>query len=430
MPALISFVGLFVLMALAWALATSRRVVNWRLLAWGLGLQLAFGAFVFQVPAGRELFGAINTVIAQVFQAAMAGPRFVFGPLALGPGESDPAVGQSVGFILAFQALPAIIVVSAVIAILYHYGVMQLLVRGFAWLFARAMRLSGAESLCAACNIFVGIEASLAVRPFLRGMTRSELAVVLTTGLATVASNVMGAYYFFLKDQFPSIAGHLVSATLIVTPAALIMSKLMVPETETPPTLGRDVQPHFERDDNVFVAVINGAGSGLQLIFGIVALLIAVVGLMGIANLGLGAASTAGGAAAPWTLQQLLAYPFYPLAWLMGVPWSEVPVVANLLGQRLVLTEFASYPGLAAAMKDHLISNRSAVITAYALCGFAHLPSLAIFVGGTAALCPERKRDLALVGIRALIAATLACLMAGCIAGLFFSGESVLFTAP
>jgi CNT family concentrative nucleoside transporter len=425
---LISGVGLVLCMVLAWLCSTNRRLINWRLLVWGLALQLLFALFIFLVPAGSRVFLAVNDLVVVILDSATAGAKFVFGRLALPPGNE-----ASLGFILAFQALPTIIFFSALMAILYYLGVMQLIIRGFACIFTTCMRLSGAESLSASSNIFVGIESTLTIRPYLRDMTPSELCVVLTAGMATVASNVLAVYVFSLQQQFPTIAGHLISASFLSAPAALIMAKLIYPETDVPQTLGTHVRPYYEKERNVFEAVIQGANAGVKLIGGIVALLIAVLGLVALVDLGLTAVGSQlnvlMGTQINWSLKGLLGYVFYPLTLMLGVPPVDAEVVARIIGGRAIVTELTAYQDLAQAIDQGLLQHqRSILITTYALCGFAHVASMAIFVGGVAALIPERANIVATLGVRALVAATLACLMTACVAGLFATRGSMLFS--
>ena len=422
----ISFLGIFVFVAIAWVFSTNRRRMNWHAILWGIGLQLAFGFFVFQVPAGTRLFLFLNDLVVRVVEASSAGARFLFGALALPPG-----VEGSPGFILAFQALPTIVFFSALLSVLYFVNIMPWLIRLFARVFTKLMRISGAESLCAASNIFVGVESALTIRPHLPEMTRSELCTVLTTGMATIASNVLALYVFILRDQFPTIAGHLISASILSAPAAIVMSKVLVPEEEIPKTLGLSVQPHYVRESNLFEAIINGANAGVRVIVGIAALLLAVLGLIALLDMLVGAAGEKLNALmqanVDWTLRGLLGYLFRPLTLIMGVPLHDAVTVAKIVGERTVATEVAGYQDLALAIsKGTLTDPRSIVITTYALCGFAHFASMAIFVGGTAALAPERTTALSQVAIRALVAATLACLMTGCIAGTFCTGGSIL----
>ena len=265
---LVSFLGIFVLTGFAWLLSADRKNMNWRVIGWGIGLQLLVAWFIFVVPSGSKLFLIVNDVVVKVLDSASAGAKFVFGPLALAPGQIGEAEEKSLGFILAFQAFPTIIFFSALIGILYYFGVMPLIIRGFAYVFTRLMRVSGAESLVTASNIFVGIESTLTVKPYLSRTTSSEVCTILTAGMASVASNVLALYVFSLIRQFPTIAGHLVSASLLSAPAALLMSKIILPEGEKPETLGVHVQPFYEKEKSLFEAIINGANAGAQMIVG------------------------------------------------------------------------------------------------------------------------------------------------------------------
>ena len=427
----VSFGGIFVLLGVAWVLSADRKNMNWRAIGWGIGLQLLIASFVFVVPAGTKVFLVVNDVVVKVLESAGAGAKFVFGRLALPQGQTNETGQESLGFILAFQAFPTIIFFSALIAILYYYRIMPLVIKGFAHIFTRSMRVSGAESLVVASNIFVGVEANLTVKPYLAKMTKSEICTLLTAGMATVASNVLALYVFSLKDVFPTIAGHLVSASLLSAPAAIVMSKVIMPESEQPETLGIHVQPHYEKDGSLFEAIINGANAGVKMIVGIVALLIAVLGLVALADLVLGGIGARVnpllGIETQWSLKGICGYIFYPFTLIMGVPPADADVVSRIVGGRLVVTEVVSYNDLAAALqKGLLVHPRSAVITAYALCGFAHLASMGIFVGGVCALAPEKIKNIGPIAVRALIAATLACFMTACVAGTFFSEGSVL----
>lgn len=422
---LISLAGIPVLMAFAWLCSSRRRVINWRVVIWGVGLQLAFASFIFVVPAGAKFFFFLNNIIVKVLESATAGTKFLFGRLALAPGTTNEAGETSLGFFLAFQALPTIVFFAALIQALYYLKIMPFLIRLFAYVFTRLMRVSGAEALCASSNIFVGIESAVVIRPHLGEMTLSELCTILTAGMATIASTVMALYVFFLQNVFPTIAGHLISASILSAPAALVMSKLIMPETEKPKTLGLDVKPHYERDDNLIMAIINGANAGMRLLGGIVALLLAFLGVIALLDLILGwlggYINNWLGINIIWSLKTLLGYVFYPFSLIIGVPLSDAFEVAKLLGERALATEAVAYQHLSELMaKNVLLSPRSGVIASYALCGFAHVASLAIFVGGTGALAPGRLKDLSRMGLRALLAATLACLQTAAVAGLFF----------
>jgi len=429
---LVSFAGIFVLISFAWVLSADKKNMNWRVIGWGIGLQIIIGFFIFIVPVGSKLFLVVNDVVVEVLDSASAGAKFVFGRLALAPGETSETGEESLGFILAFQAFPTIIFFSALIAILYYFKIMPLIIRGFAYVFTKLMRISGAESLVAAGNIFVGIESTLTVKPYLSRMTRSELCTILTAGMATVASNVLALYVFSLKAVFPEIAGHLVSASLLSAPAALVMSKIILPEKETPETLGVHVRPFYEKEHNLFEAIINGANAGVKMIVGIVALLIAVLGLVALVDLLLSTMGTyVFGLETEWSLKAIFGYIFYPFTIILGVPPSDAGVISRIIGERVIVTEVVAYKDLAIALEDNLLQHprRSAVIATYALCGFAHLASMAIFVGGVSALAPDRTRNISRVAFRALLAATLACLVTACVAGTFYTEAraSILF---
>lgn len=416
---LTSILGMFLLCGIAWIFSTNRRRMNWRLIGMGLAIQAAMALFIFKVPAGARLFLWANDVVVKILGAAFQGTYFVFGRLAVMPGTTGPYGEESIGFILAVQSLAAIIFFAALMSVLYYYGVMQRIIKGFSWVFTRLMRVSGAESLCASSNIFVGIESSLTIRPYLADMTRSELCTVLTAGMATVASTIMAAYVGMLRGQFPNIAAHLMSASLLSAPAAIVMSKILMPEEEKPKTLGLCVDPYCEKENSLFEAIINGANAGVKLVVGVVALLLAVLGMVGLLNMALGWAgghmNARFGWEFNWTLENALGYVFYPFAAIMGVPAGDTMTVSRLIGERVIVTELTAYQHLGAVMGQ--MNPRSVVLTTYALCGFAHVASLAIFVGGTAALAPSRARDLSAVGVRALVAATFACFLTACMAG-------------
>ncbi len=428
---LVSFSGIFVLIGFAWLLSRERRNMNWKVVIWGVILQIIVAVFIFAVPVGTKTFLFLNDIVIKVLESSTAGAKFVFGRLALGPGEVNEAGEESLGIILAFQAFPTIIFFSALISILYYFNIMPLVVRGFAYVFTKLMRVSGAESLVAASNIFVGVEANLTVKPYLGKMTQSELCTILTAGMATIASSVLALYVFSLKDIFPMIAGHLVSASLLSAPAALVMSKIIYPESGRPETLGVNVRPYYEKEKSFFEAIINGANAGVKMIVGIVALLIAVLGLVALVDLVLGGVGAkvnlVFGFEGEWSLKAILGYVFYPFTLILGVPASDAGTISKIIGERTIVTEITAYRDLASVLENNVLQHRrSAVIAIYALCGFAHLASMAIFMGGVCALVPEKKGDIARVAVRALLAAILACLLTACIAGTFFTEGSIL----
>ena len=428
---LVSLCGIFILMFFAWILSTDRRVINWHVVIWGLALQLVFALFIFVLPAGSSVFIFINDVLVNILDVAGAGTRFLFGRLAVAPGTVGPNGEESLGFIFIFQVVPTIIFFASLMGVLYYIGVMPWLIKIFSKVFTKLMRISGAESLCTSSNIFVGIESATTIRPYLKAMTRSELCSVLTAGMATIASTVLAIYVLILHEQFPMIAGHLISASILSAPAAIIMSKLIMPETENPVTLGVNVEPHYERESSMIEATINGANAGVKLAVGVVALLISFLGLVALIDYFLSGAgmrlNDVTGLHVDWSLTGLLGYIFYPFTLIIGVPSSDAMEIAKIIGERTVVTETKSYIDLALLLSSNTLKHpRSAFLATYALCGFAHIASLAIFVGGTAALAPERTGDLSAVGPRALLAANLACLMTASVAGVFFSEGSIL----
>lgn len=415
MESLVSLLGIAVFSLIAWGCSSNHRAVNRRTVGIGILLQLAFAAVVFTAPGSRTVFVFLSNAVNALLESSREGLIFVFGPQLA-------AANSPQGVILAFQVLPFIIIFAALMGILYYLRIIPFIIRVLARFIYRAMGTSGAESLCAASNIFVGIESATTIRPYIRNMTRSELFLVLTVGMATVASSVMAVYVSFLNQVFPTIAGHLISASILSVPAAIVIAKLMEPESEIPETAEwHKCKLHQDGEPAGFTeAVINGANNGAKLAVGVGITLIAFVGLLGIVRVIF--FKVTGGT---FSVEQLLGYLFYPLTWLMGVKAADVPAISQLLGMRLILTEIPSYLGLAkfaAAGGD----PRSVMIASYALCGFAHIASMAIFVGGIGALAPERLPLLARLGFKALLAATLVTLMTGAVAGVFCLGQTGL----
>src|SRR5215813_7425101 len=423
----VSLVGFVIFAGVAWVFSSDRRRVAWKTIAWGVGLQLLIGLIIFRLPVSQRILLWLNDAVVVLLNASKSGSQFLLGPLAASPGEPG-----SVGFILVFQVLPVVIFFAAFTAMLYHLRVLQIFVRIFAKLFHRTMKISGAESLSSAANIFVGVESALVIRPYLERMTRSELLLLLTTGMATVASSVLGVYVAFLTSVFPQIAGHLISASILAIPGCVVVSKLLIPETETPETLAAiPAEDESDRAKNLIGAIIQGAMDGLRLAAGICALIIAILGIVALLDKLLGVASSWFGMSEPLSIVRILGWVFYPFAFLLGIQTSDVAVAARLLGERVILTEVFSYNHLAQVISSgQLTDPRTVVIMSYALCGFAHVAAMAIFVGGTAALAPTRRDDLASLGLRALLAATLATLMTGCVAGMFSGSEGVLLLPP
>jgi len=324
----VSALGFLVFAGVAFLLSTDRKKIAWKTIAWGVSLQLVIGLLIFQFPGTHRVFLVLNDAVLALLDASKAGTAFLFGPLAASPGESG-----SVGFILLFQVLPVAIFFAAFTAVLYYLRVLQWVVRLFARVFHRTMGISGAESLCGAANIFVGVESALVIRPYLDKMTRSELLTVLTTGMATVASSTLGIYVAFLTGVFPQIAGHLLSASVIAIPAAIVVCKLLVPETETPETaLGVPEDDESTRPRNLMSAIIEGSMDGLKLAAGISALLIAILGLVALGDKMLGFGSSWFGMTEPLSLVRILSWVFRPFAYLLGIQSSDIPVAAKLLG--------------------------------------------------------------------------------------------------
>jgi CNT family concentrative nucleoside transporter len=319
--------------------------------------------------------------------------------------------------------------------LLYYAGIMERLIALFAKIFIKVMGISGAESLCASAQIFLGIESNLTIRPYLKEMTVSELMVVLTTGMATIASSVLGFYVIILSGIFPAVAGHLISASILLAPAAIIASKVIIPETGNPKTRGRAVAIEYQKAANPIEAIINGAMTGVRMVVGIGALLIAFIGLTAVFDNGLAylgkVVGPISGRTVDLTLNTILGYVFYPFTVAMGVPLEDAPQIARILGERILMTEVKSYQDLSLLVKaGKIMSPRSVFIATYALCGFAHIPSLAIFVGGTSTLIPERTKEIAVIGLWALFAANIACLMTGALAGIFYTGQEGILIRP
>ena len=402
MSAALPILGVGILIGLAWAVSTNRRRFPWRVVAWSLALQVAFALVVLKSSVGAATLSAIADVVDLALQQANAGIELLFGPLA---------DRERFGIILAVSALPAIVYVASVFSVLYYLGVLQLLVVGMAKAMVRTLGTSGAETLAAAANVFMGqTEAPLVVAPYLERMTRSELHAVMVSGMATVSGGMLAAFIALGVD-----ARFLLAASLVNAPAALMMAKVIVPETKTPETAGRVAYRVDRSQVNLIDAAATGATSGMKLVLNVVAMLIAFLSLVALVDLPLGVVGL--------SLSDLLGLAFTPLAFLIGVPVAEVPAVASMLGKKLILNEFVAYLDLAALKTEGALSLRSEVIATFALCGFANLGSIGIQIGGIGALAPGRKQDLARLGLRALVGGTLATLITAAIAGM-------LVTAP
>jgi CNT family concentrative nucleoside transporter len=391
-------IGILAILALAYGLSSDRKAVSLRVLFWGLTLQWAFALVVLRVPAGEQALKGAGAVVEQVLGCAIKGSEFVFGSKLVDPG--GPA-----GFVFAFRVLPTVIFVAALFAVLYHLGLMQWVVRGCAVVMAKLMGASGAESLNVAASLFLGqTEAPLTIRPYLPGLTRSELLTVMTSGMAHVSGGVMAAYFAFGVEP-----RHILTAVIMTAPGTILLSKLLIPETGVPETLGTVAEDKTRPDANLLDAASRGTREGLSLALNIAAMLIAFLGLIALINKGL---SYAHGL----SLEILFGWALAPVAYLLGVPWSDCPTVGGLLGTRTVLNELIAFGELGALRGK--IDSRSFTIATFALCGFANFSSIGIQLGGIGALAPERRVDLARLGFRALLAGTLANYLSACIAGI------------
>jgi concentrative nucleoside transporter, CNT family len=442
---LVSLLGMVTLLLIGWLLSVDRRAVPWRIIIWGLGLQMTFAIIILKTPVGEVVFASINAAVVALLGFTEQGARFLFGNLVvnavpvgvgdpgMGPVVDTPGVVAQTGAFFAFNVLPTIIFFSSLMALLYHFGVMQWVVKGFAWIMMRTMRTSGAETLSAAGNIFVGqTEAPLLIKPFVSRMTMSELMAVMTGGFATVAGGVMAAYVGLLIAFFPDVAGHLLAASVMSAPAALVFAKLMYPEKEVAVTAESLENITVEKPDaNAIDAAARGAGEGLSLALNVGAMLLAFIALIALLNAAIGGLSSVLGltsllqgwavlaAGQALDLQTMLGWIFAPLAWLMGVPWQDATTIGGLLGIKTAVNEFVAYLQLSALLSgDTPLSPRSVVIATYALCGFANFSSIAIQIGGLGGIAPSRRSDLARLGLRAMIAGTLAAFMTATIAGM------------
>ncbi len=424
--------GIFFVLLVSFIFSKSKRRIPWPTIYWGLGLQFVFAFLILGIPAlgiagpFKFLFYALNDLVNGLISYSEAGSKFVFG--SLGEGNS-PA-----GFIFAFRALPPIIFFSALTAVFYHLGILQKVVVGIGWVMRKTMKASGAETLSTAANIFLGQnEAPLVVRPYIAGMTRSEIFCVMVGGMATVAAGVMAAYVELLRDRLPEIGGHLLTASFMSAPAAILVSKMLLPETEEPVTQG-EVKLLDERSDtNVIEALARGAAEGLQMALTVAGMLIAFIAvaalldsmLMTLGNwINFGTwgrpfdPHLAADQSAKLSFSLVLGWIFSPVAWLIGIPWAESAVIGKILGEKVVLNEFVAYISLSKIAGN--LSDRSLIIASYALCGFANFSSIGIQFGGIGILAPNQKPNLAKLGLFAVLGGSLSTFLTASIAGLFF----------
>ena len=404
MERFIGLLGIVVLLAIAFALSNNRKQINMRIVGWGLGLQAIFAIFILKTPIGGPLFSFLDKTIRKLISFSDAGSDFLFKSFV-------PDVGYHVAMInFAFRALPTIIFFSSFMAVLYHFGIIQMFVKWIARTMQKTMGTSGSETLSVSANIFVGqTEAPLMVRPFIQHMTKSELMAVMTGGFATVAGGVLAIYVMWLAD-IPGIAGHLLAASVMSAPGALVVAKIIYPETESSETMG-DLKINIkQKSTNAMEALGDGATSGLKLAANVAAMLVAFVSLVAMINYLLGFAGT--------SMESILGFIFKPLAWTMGVPWSEAGTLGTLMGKKIVFTELIAYGDLKELMSTGAITDRTAIIASYALCGFANFGSIGIQLGGIGGMAPERKKDLAKLVTKAMVGGALASWLTATIAGL------------
>src|SRR5215470_10093962 len=385
----VGLLGIAVLLGLAYLFSTERKAIRLKTVLWGLGLQWAFAIFVLRFSVGRALFQAAGNAVNKLLSFAFAGSEFMFGEL----GKKV----SSIGFIFAFQVLPTIIFIAAVFAFLYHIGVMQLIIRLFAWVMTRVMGASGAESLDIAASIFMGqTEAPLTIRPFLNRLTKSELMCVMTCGMAHVSGGIMAAYIAVGIEP-----KHLLTAVIMTAPGTLLMAKMLVPETEQPLTAGRVQMPEMEKESNFLGAISRGTSDGLQLAINVAAMLISFIALLALVDFLIGGAHNRLALHHfPWfpnSLEQFFGWIFSPIAWLIGIPWKDAPMIGNLLGTRMSINEVVAFTKL--GQVKGALDPRSFTVATFALCGFANFSSIGIQIGGIGALAPEQRGQLARFGI-------------------------------
>ncbi|MGD0739152.1 MAG: nucleoside transporter C-terminal domain-containing protein [Terracidiphilus sp.] len=409
--------GILAVLLAAWLFSTDRKRIRWRTIFWGLGLQITFAFLVLRFGLGRDAMAWAGGVVTNMLSATFAGTKILFGELGLpNSGAFGKLIAPNSGAIFAFQVLPTIIFISAFFAVLYHIGVMQKIIRVMAWVMLKTMRISGAESMNVAASIFMGqTEAPLTIRPFLSKATRSELMVIMTSGMAHVSGGIMAMYISQGVE-----ARHLLSAVIMTSPGTILMAKMLVPETEVPATEGKVVIPKDElhADENLIGAIARGTIDGGKLAMNVGIMLVSFLALVALLDMMLNWVH-----GMPWThwvpgsLGQILGFVFAPVAWLIGVPWHDCMAIGNLLGTRMALNEVIAYIALGAEKAS--LDPRSFTIATFALCGFANLGSIGMQIGGIGALVPERRNDLAKLGVRAMLAGTMANLISASIAGIF-----------
>jgi len=419
---LFGILGLVVLIAIAFLFSNNKKKIKWIQVGLGIALQLLFAMFVILTPWGAIVFNAIGNFFVKIISFTNEGSKFVFGGLA----EQN-----NFGFIFAFQILPTIIFFSSLMSVLYHLGLMQKIVQGMAWVMARLLKISGAESISVAANVFIGqTEAPLVVRPYVESMTKSELLTLMIGGMATIAGGVLAAYVGLLGGNDPAqqllYAKHLLSASIMAAPATIAIAKILVPETEKSLTMGEVKVPIEKTSANVIEAAATGAADGLKLALNVAGMLLAFIALIAMANWIIeGVATELMGITTlsgdPITLELILGYILSPIAWIIGVPWHDAVQVGSLIGQKIVLNEFIAYLKLSQLITAGVLGEKAIIISTYALCGFANFSSIAIQIGGIGGIAPNRRSDLARFGLRAVLGGSLATFMTATIAGVLTS---------
>tara|TARA_B100001964_G_scaffold105307_1_gene117510 strand:+ start:4966 stop:6186 length:1221 start_codon:yes stop_codon:yes gene_type:complete len=396
--------GIIVLLSVAYILSNNKRIINMRIVGWGLGLQLLLALIILKTPIGPPFFGFFDKAIKKLIGFSDAGSDFLFKSFITDVGYHPALVN------FAFRALPTIIFFSALMAVMYHFGVIQFTVKWIARIMQKTMGTSGSETLSVSANIFVGqTEAPLMVRPFINSMTRSELMAVMTGGFSTIAGGIMAIYVTMLGD-IPGIAGHLLAASIMSAPAAMVIAKIILPETEESETMGEIKITIPKTDDNALEALSRGATDGMKLAANVAAMIVAFVSAIALVNYMLGFAGL--------SLEMIFGFFFKPLAWTMGVPWDEAGVMGTLMGEKLIFTELIAYSNLRDLRLEAAISERTAIIASYALCGFANFGSIGIQLGGIGGIAPKRRKDLAKLALKAMIGGALASWLTATIAGI------------
>ena len=426
--------GLASLIGIAFIFSSNRKKVDWRLVGTGVSIQLLFAIFVIKIPGGEAVFNVLSRFFVTIISFTFDGAEFIFGVLSSQSSMEKilPVDMQNMGFgfLFAFQVLPTIIFFSSLMSLLYHMGIMQKIVQGMAWVMAKALRVSGAEALSVAANVFIGqTEAPLVVRPYISSMTKSELLTLMVGGMATIAGGVLAAYVNILGGPDPEMqifyAKHLLSASIMAAPATMVIAKILMPETEHSETKGTVELKVEKTTANVIDAAATGAGDGLKLALNVAAMLLAFIALIAMFNYILEGIGSLTGLSTvigePLSLNLILGYVLSPISWIIGVPWQDATKVGSLIGKKVVLNEFIAYLDLGNMIQQGLLSEKSRIISTYALCGFANFSSIAIQIGGIGGIAPDRRKDLAKFGLRAVLGGSIATFMTATIAGVLTS---------